>query len=102
MDIREFCFRHMHSADEPKDPMKKLRQAEIKNDPVCRDMCARFLFTEIWAEGREVLLKYEANVWEPLAEFFINNIVPSDDFMHECIVFFADIREGKLAKYDTP
>jgi hypothetical protein len=86
--------------EEETEITKELRNSEIKNDPECREMCARFLFTEIFLEGKEpVDFVYDQNLWEPIAEYFINNILPSDEFMHECISFFADIREGKGEKY---
>jgi len=114
MDIREFIFRHMHgtetgraTSDKPNavELDRELRKCEIKNDPECRDMCGRFLWSEIYHGGLtevgEVIYKYDPDYWEPIAEYFINNIVPSNDFMHDCITFFADIREGKGENYDS-
>jgi hypothetical protein len=115
MDIREFVFRHMHGnkiegtmtgrittgrfAPKPAEDIG-LRNSEIKNDPECRDLCARFLFNEIWLRGCPNDKCYDeqgaAARFEPLAEYFINNIVPSLTFMEDALNFFNDIREGKI------
>lgn len=104
MDIREFVFRHMHSNSDADDEQKEIdlsiRNSEIKNDPECRDFCGRFLWSEIFHGGLRIAIdQYSPEKWEPVAEYFINNIVPSNEFMHDCIAFFDDIRQGKGENY---
>lgn len=108
MDIREFVFRQMHGRTESELPNGQnltrtfdgLRKSEIKNDPECREMCARFLYTEIFLQGREEIedFVYDQNIWEPLAEHFITTILPSNTFMADAILFFDEIRQGKYTR----
>jgi len=111
MEIREFVFRAMH--DDPEDlsneteekarAIRAIRNSEIKNDGECREICAKFLYTEIALDGFGAADKlWVASAMSVrsqflnLAEQFITEIIPSDTFMHDALYFFTQIREGRI------
>jgi hypothetical protein len=97
MDIKEFIFRHIN--DEPTDTGTALRRDAMK-DPEAVELCADFLYHEIYLEGKEETIddqsEYDAIRWECAATEFIEDIIPSDTFMLDALTFFSDIREGKI------
>ncbi len=103
MELREFIFREMHG--KCPDPLRDLRKSEIKNDPESRELVARFLHDEIYYGELQATMpqsifdtSYDIRRDEylKLAEEFITEIIPSDTFMIDAIMFFGRIREGKI------
>lgn len=89
MDIREFMFRNMHdNTPAGKDTRKTIFQL----DHEARDTCARFL----WAEISPTTADYSPARWLPLADYFIDNILESNNFMHDALEFFHKIRGEEI------
>lgn len=103
VDIKEFVFRHMHgSTVTGRTTSYKPNRTEVPReliDPEKVGACARFLFEEIYLEGKAATLDqamaYDNDRWNKLAKEFITDIVPSNTFMHDALTFFNEIREGK-------